>query len=38
MARSPYGERAARSVFNMFSVPFQVLTRATFIIVDCMLR
>ena len=31
-------ERAARSVYNMFSVPCQVLTRATFIIVDCMLR
>ena len=31
-------ERAARSVYIMFSVPFQVLTRATFIIVDCMLR
>ena len=29
-------ERAARSVYNMFSVPCQVLTRATFIIVDCM--
>ena len=31
-------ERAARSVYNMFSVLCQVLTRATFIIVDCMLR
>ena len=31
-------ERAARSVYNMFSVPCQALTRATFIIVDCMLR
>ena len=31
-------ERANRSVYNMFSVPCQVLTRATFIIVDCMLR
>ena len=31
-------ERAARSVYNTFSVPCQVLTRATFIIVDCMLR
>ena len=31
-------ERAARSGYNMFSVPCQVLTRATFIIVDCMLR
>ena len=27
-------ERAARLVYNMFSVPCQVLTRATFIIVD----
>ena len=31
-------ERAARSGYNMFSVPCQVLTRATFIIVDCMLQ
>ena len=31
-------ERAARSGYNMFSVPCQVLTRATFIIVNCMLR
>ena len=31
-------ERAARSGYNMFSVLCQVLTRATFIIVDCMLR
>ena len=31
-------ERAARSVCNMFSVPCPVLTRAMFIIVDCMLR
>ena len=31
-------ERAARSGYNMFSVPCQVLTRATFIIIDCMLR
>ena len=31
-------ERAARLVTNMFSVPCQVLTRATFIIVDCILR
>ena len=31
-------ERAARSGYNMFSVPCQVLTRATFIIVDCMIR
>ena len=30
-------ERAARSGYNMFSVPCQVL-RATFIIIDCMLR
>ena len=31
-------ERAARSGYNMFSVPCKVLTtRATFIIVDCML-
>ena len=31
-------EIAARSGYNMFSVPFQVLKRATFIIIDCMLR
>ena len=31
-------ERAARSGYNMFSVPCQVLTRATFIIVGCVLR
>ena len=31
-------ERAARAGYNMFSVPCQVLTRATFIIVDCMIR
>ena len=31
-------EKAARSGYNMFSVPCQVLTRATFIIVECMLR
>ena len=31
-------EGAARSVNNMFSVPCQVLTRVTFIIVDFMLR
>ena len=31
-------ERAARSGYNMFSVPCQVLTRATFIIIDSMLR
>ena len=31
-------ERAARLGYNMFSVPCQVLKRATFIIIDCMLR
>lgn len=31
-------ERAARSGYSMFSVPCQVLTRASFIIIDCMLR
>ena len=31
-------ERPARSVYNMLSVPCQVLKRVTFIIVDCMLR
>ena len=31
-------ERAARSVYNMFSLACQILKRATFIIVDCMLR
>ena len=31
-------ERAARSGYNIFSVPCKVLTRATFIIVACELR
>ena len=31
-------ERAARSGYNMFSVPCQVLTRATFKIAGCVLR
>ena len=34
MARSHYGKELLVRFYNMFSVPCQVLTRATFIIVD----